>query len=85
MIDYDPRGRRVTFVQDVEDHDLLEDAEVPPKDMMAKMEMMKNLLSMMHITKMRTKTSLLKFLKDMSNHMGIKSMKMMNSLILIYL
>lgn len=32
VIDYDPRGRRVTFVQDVEDHDLLEDAEVPPED-----------------------------------------------------
>lgn len=32
VIDYDPRGRRVTFVPDVEDHDLLEDAEVPPED-----------------------------------------------------
>ena len=31
-IDYDPRGRRVTFVPDVEDHDLLEDAEVSPED-----------------------------------------------------
>ena len=31
VIDYDPRGRRVTFIQDVEDNDLLEDAEVPPK------------------------------------------------------
>lgn len=32
VIDYDPRGQRVTFVHDIEDHDLLEDAEVPPED-----------------------------------------------------
>lgn len=32
VIDYDPRGLKVTFVQYVEDHDLVEDAEIPLED-----------------------------------------------------
>lgn len=32
VIDYDPRGQKVTILQEVEDHDLLEYVEVPPED-----------------------------------------------------
>ena len=44
VIDYDPRGRRVTFNEDVEDHDLLEDAEVPLEDIDDQDEDFENLI-----------------------------------------
>ncbi|XP_059075535.1 uncharacterized protein LOC131875398 [Cryptomeria japonica] len=80
VIDYDPRGRRVTYVEDNE-----EDAEFPPDDENSVDGDDKIFIVNDAYDQDEYHMSLLKCWKDMSNHMSIKSMKMMNLLIFICL